>query len=86
MGGTGAVQSTAEASNRWRKYPTNFLYSGYFNTSSAGGRGSYGYYWSSTASSANSSYYLFLYSTYVNPGTYGYNKYSGYTARCVLGP
>ena len=86
MGGTGASQSTAEASNRWRKYPTNFLYSGYVGTSSAINRGRYGYYWSSPAANANNSYSLRLYSTYVEPGTGYYNKYLGYTARCVASP
>ena len=85
MGGTGASQSTAEASNRWRKYPTNFLYSGNFSTSSANNRGSSGYYWSSTAYYANDSYSLSLDSTYVYPGTGSNSKYYGRTARCVLG-
>ena len=84
MGGTGAYQSTAEASNRWRKYPTNFLYSGLFHRTSAGSRGSYGDYWSSAAYGDNS-YSLYLYSTVFNPGTNYYGKYYGLTARCVLG-
>ena len=58
MGGTGAAQSTEEASNRWRKYPTNFLYSGYFGSSSANGRGSYGFYWSSTCENPSRAYDL----------------------------
>ncbi|MBR2544415.1 InlB B-repeat-containing protein [Candidatus Saccharibacteria bacterium] len=82
MGGTGASQSTVEASNRWRKYPTNFLYSGVFSSSSAIFRGSYGLYWSSTADDAYYSYYLYLYSSYVYPGT-SLNKNYGFTARCV---
>ena len=86
MGGTGAYQSTTEASNRWRKYPTNLLYSGYFSTSSAIARGSNGYYWPSAAYNTNKSYYLFLGSTSVYPGTSNSVKYDGFTARCVLGP
>ncbi|MBR2544311.1 hypothetical protein IKF04_03370 [Candidatus Saccharibacteria bacterium] len=86
MGGTGEYQSTAEASNRWRKYPTNFLYSGGFGTSSALARGSYGYWWSSTAYSASRSYGLSMGSTGVTPGMGNSNKYRGYAARCVLGP
>ena len=88
MGGTGADdQFTAEASNRWRKYPTNFLYSGYFNTSSAKDRGSLGsgFYWSSTAYYANYSYILSMYSTSVTPGTGNIVKYRGGSARCVAG-
>ena len=77
---TGAVMST-----KFRSYPNNFLYSGYFNTSSAGSRGSYGYYWSSTAYNYNSSgsYYLYLTSSLVGPGTdYSY-KYYGGSIRCL---
>ena len=85
MGGTGVDQSTAEASNRWRKYPTNFLYSGDFGSSSAYNRGSNGYYWSSTASGASNSYYLYLKNAYVRPSTAYQNRYGGYSARCVLG-
>ena len=80
MGGTGA-QST-KASKRWRKYPTNFLYSGRFGGSSAGNRGSGGLYWSSTVQGAKGSYYLYLASSVVAPGTLS-NKNLGFTARCV---
>ena len=83
LGGTGASQSTTEASNRWRKFPNNFLYSGYFNTSSAYNRGSYGYYWSSTAVNSYGSYLLSLGSSNVYPGSGGYNKYYGFSVRCV---
>ncbi len=86
MGGTGANQFTAEASDRWRKYPTNFLYSGNVSSSSISCRGSLGYYWSSTANNTNSSYNLFLNSSDVYLGTDHYNKDNGLTARCVLGP
>ena len=88
MGGTGAIQSTAEASNRWRKYPTNFLYSGDFESfvsSSASYRGSSGFYWSSTTRTAGNSYDLRLRSTSVRPSTNSLNKYLGVAARCVVG-
>ena len=85
MGGTGAEQSTAEASNRWRKYPANFLYSGDFSSSSANYRGSSGLYWSSTAISTNNSFYHYLNSSYVYPGSRISYKYTGFTARCVAG-
>ena len=84
MGGTGVNnQSTAEASNRWRKYPTNFLYSGYLYDSLAYSRGSYGEYWSSTAINANRSHTLFLRSRLVRPGTDYIGKNYGVSARCV---
>ena len=73
------------ATKALRKYPNNFLYSGYFTTSSAIGRGSYGYYWSSTASNSNYSYLLLLYSSNVNPGTNNYSKSLGQSIRCTVG-
>ena len=71
-----------------RSFPNNFLYSGYFNTSymsSAYDRGSYGYYWSSTARRNSDSYYLYLYSSSVVPGTSSGNKGSGLSIRCTVG-
>lgn len=51
---------------------------GYF-----GGKGSYGYYWSSTAYDANRTYYLGFGSSGVNPAyDYG-DKYYGRSVRCV---
>ena len=83
MGGTGTTQSTREASNRWRKYPNNFLYSGSIDTSSANGRGSYGIYWSSTAGGSVSSYSLGLASPLVYPGTNNILKHLGQSIRCT---
>ncbi len=86
MGGTGAYQSTTEASNRWRKYPANFLYSGSFIYSSTNSRGSYGSYWSSTVHNwVIYSYASYLTSSFVYPGTNGSNKFVGLPARCVAG-
>ena len=80
---TNTAGKTATAA--FRSYPNNFLYSGRFYGSSAGNRGSYGYYWSSTASNSNYSYRLYLGSSNVNPGTdYGYKR-SGLSIRCVSG-
>ncbi|MBQ3353478.1 InlB B-repeat-containing protein [Candidatus Saccharibacteria bacterium] len=86
LGGTGANQSSTAGttqSKAWRSYPNNFLYSGYFSTSSASSRGSYGYYWSSTAVNNLSSSRLYLDSSLVYPGTNGNNKYYGLSIRCV---
>ncbi len=71
------------ASDSLRNYPNNFLYSGFFDTSSADNRGSYGYYWSSTAVSNLSSYTLRLNSSSVNPGTGGSSKFYGSSIRCT---
>ena len=85
MGGTGAYQSTAEASNKWRKYPNNFLCSGYFVTSSASGGGWYGYYWSSTAGDNSNSFGLYLGGSGVNPGNNYVGKDYGQSIRCTVG-
>ena len=78
---------TAEAgpvTTKLRSYPNNFLYSGCFQASSARDRSSLGYYWSSTASDSDYSYSLYLYSSYVNPGTGNNYKSSGYSIRCTV--
>ena len=75
----------ATASRNLRAYPNNFVYSGYFSSSSAVDRGTYGLYWSSTAYTSNFAYRLYFYSSYVLPGTNHTNKYYGYSVRCVLG-
>ena len=84
LGGSGSGQSSAALSNRFRAFPNNFLYSGYFNTSSAGNRGSYGYYWSRSAGSTNYACNLYFNSSFVYPSNYG-NKYYGFTVRCLIG-
>ena len=75
--------SGATGSNNWRSFPNNFVYSGYWNGSSAYYRGSRGYYWSSTASSTGSAYRLYFSSSYVAP-TDSNNKYNGNSVRCVV--
>ena len=66
-----------------RAYPNNFLYPGFFNSSSVDSKGSGGYYWSSTTGHANGSYGLLLGGTYIRPGTNNYNKFSGRSVRCM---
>jgi uncharacterized protein (TIGR02145 family) len=73
----------ADASNKLRAYPNNFVYSGYVYGGSVGARGSLGYFWSSTADSSDYVYYLYLYSSTVNPGTLSSFKYNGRPVRCV---
>ena len=68
-----------------RSFPNNFLYSGHFFASLALSRGANGFYWSSTAYNDNNSYYLNLYSSYVNPGTSSNNKFRGLSIRCTAG-
>ncbi len=83
MGGTGDLQRTQDASNRWRKYPNNFVFSGYFDNASPMNRGQVGSYWSSTTGSTNGSYYLNIQNDSVYPGTNSYYKYIGQSIRCL---
>ena len=82
-----SVTNTAgnTATKAFRQFPNNFVYSGYFYTSSAYYRGSYGSYWSSTAYNSSNSYSLILYSSNVYPGTNISNKDYGRSVRCVAG-
>ena len=75
----------SDVSKLTRNFPNNFLYSGFFYTSSAFYRGSYDSYWSSTANNNDYSYYLSLDSSRVFPGTYYSDKYYGHSIRCVAG-
>ena len=66
-----------------RKYPTNFVYSGYYTGSSASYRNSRGAYWSSTADGSRSADILEIRKNYARPGTDSYSKYGGLAVRCV---
>ena len=73
------------ADKAFRKYPNNFVYSGsVYGGSSVAYRGSYGYYWSSTAQSFGYAYFLYLYSSHVSPGTSTTFKTYGRSIRCLV--
>ncbi len=75
----------SNASNKLRSYPNNFLYSGYIDSDAVRARGSNSNYWSSTARSNSSAYYLTIYGLGSNPGTLSYYKYYGMPIRCLMG-
>ena len=60
----------------------NFPYAGYVNDGSLYVVGSYGAYWSRTALSSTLAYYLLFYSSNVYPAS-NYNRYGGFSIRCV---
>ena len=66
-----------------KKFPNNFVWSGYWNASSASSRGSRGRYWSTSAFSSTAAYYLNYYSSSVYPATYNDYRYLGDSVRCV---
>ena len=85
MGGTGIRQPANEAASlRWRKFPNNFLYSGYFVPSYAYQRSLYGHYWSSTTD-YYSSFILDLSYSGVDPARTIDNKTTGNSIRCIIG-
>ncbi len=77
-----ALYSKYSSSSAMRGSPVNFVLPGYRFGSSTTSQGTYGRYWSSTAYSSNSAYYLALNSSSVYPANYS-NKYYGSTVRCV---
>ena len=83
MGGTGGYQSTTEASNRWRSYPINFIYSGYWWGSVTSDRGLNVDYWSRTANGSVYAMGLDFYSEGVGPGDGNIEKQYGLTVRCL---
>ena len=77
------VNHVSSVSNDIRSYPNNYLLTGYL-TSSFLGRGSYGYYWSSSSQSGSNSYNMYLTTGNIMPGTYNSSKGYGRSIRCVL--
>lgn len=64
-----------------RKYPNNFIYPGYVYESSIRSRGTYGFYWSKSASSNYNAYRFYFYSSGVYPSSPFYKSY-GFSIRC----
>lgn len=59
-----------------------FPASGFYNGTALNGRGSYGYYWSSSYMSETYAYYLHFHSGYVDPADNG-NRRRGFSVRAV---
>jgi uncharacterized protein (TIGR02145 family) len=87
MGGTGLTQSndTGESqSKKWRSFPNNIIYSGYYYSSQGYRRGSEGYYWSSSANNRDDAYHFMIMSRRVDPGDNGgAGKTRGHMLRCI---
>ncbi|MBP5647872.1 InlB B-repeat-containing protein [Candidatus Saccharibacteria bacterium] len=71
---------------RYREFPNNFVYAGFYNGAATSNRGSRARYWSSTAASGTNAYvWRFNDDSTVYPGNYSYEKYRGCSIRCVAG-
>ena len=77
--------TNGDGSKEFRSFPNNFLYSGNADSGNINRRGDRGYYWSSSALSDYSAYFLYLRSSNLYPGTGSSGKYYGFTVRCVVG-
>ena len=69
--------------NKIRSAPYNFPYAGFIENGSLKYIGSFGYYWSRTASSSNNAYRLVFNSSNVYPANGSANRYYGFSVRCV---
>ena len=82
-GSYGNISGNFTASNNWRKYPNNFIFSGYMNITEARFRGTKGMYWSSSLANSNYSFFSELAATYIL-SDYGWgHKIFGFSVRCV---
>ena len=80
---TGSAEGTP-MTNKLKKFPYNFLLSGYFASSTSMNRGSFGSYWTTTSYGSNSAYYLSINTSNVYPGVSDMAKYDGHTVRCIV--
>lgn len=87
LGGSGSTQSSAEASNRWRKFPYNMVYTGYFDSryddTGPSFRGDSGSLWTSSAESNVDAYFFSIADSLLYPGNNSNYKFYGLSVRCV---
>ena len=85
-GDAGDSTQSGAVNNRLRSFPNNFLYSGFYSSTSTSNRGLAGYYWSQSATSDSYGAYFYL----AHPNSLGpsstYYKYYGQSMRCIINP
>lgn len=78
-----AIGGTLRSDERLRSFPNNFVYSGDFNKTAPGGRGTYGRYWSPTAQSTVKAFRMGFTAQTVTP-TGSWNKWDAFAVRCIV--
>jgi hypothetical protein len=82
-GGSSGDYSALTKKGTVTNFPFNFINSGDFNNKVPGGRGTFGRWWSSTATNNNAAYRLGISSTGATP-TGSWNKWDGFAVRCIV--
>ena len=85
LGGSNTNEETAAASNRWRKFPNNFVYSGYLSGNTMTELGETGNYFSSTVGNASQALHVGFSADGIWPGNGWTDKSYGESVRCVYG-
>lgn len=85
LGGSNTNEETAAASNRWRKFPNNFIYSGYLSGNTMTELGETGNYFSSTVGNASQALHVGFSADGIWPGNGWTDKSYGESVRCVYG-
>ena len=83
LNGNGSNQSTAAASERWRRYPLNLIYSGEQKASSSYNRGNSGAYATKSTYNSQRSVNFWLQKTAISFNPNNSFKTRGQTVRCV---
>lgn len=83
LGGNGKNATTAAASERWRRYPNNLIYSGEFNKNAIITIGETGNYHTANPSDQTRALNLWMRTTAINFNSNGGKKINGHTMRCV---
>ena len=85
LGGNGTAENTEAASLRWRKFPNNFIFSGWIHSDARySSLGVTGIYWTRTSYTYQNSHYLYFSKSEVNAGLSNGDKGIGLPVRCLV--
>ena len=78
-----SIGGTLKNDEKLIRFPNNFVYSGDFNKTAPGGRGTYGRYWSPTAQNTIKAFRMGFGNQTVTP-TGSWNKWDAFAIRCIV--